>query len=73
MFFRRRRPPFLLYLILLVLGVKVGRHCCSADPAKKEEMKSKARLFRSKLKEAFSVWEPDEKKEGGEAPAEQQG
>ena len=73
MFFRRRRPSFLLHLIMLLLGFKVGKHCCNADPAKKEEMKSKGRLFRSKLKEAFSVWEPEAKKEGAEAPAEQQG
>jgi len=75
MFFHRRRPRFsLLHLILMLLGFKAVRHCCSsADPAKKEEFKAKGRLFRSKLKEAFAVWEPEAKQEGGEAPAEQQG
>ncbi|HWI51509.1 MAG TPA: hypothetical protein VNT01_05130 [Symbiobacteriaceae bacterium] len=74
MFFRRRRHFSLLHLVLMLLGFKAVRHCCkNADPAKKEEVKAKARLFRSKLKDAFAVWEPEAKQEGGEAPAEQQG
>ncbi|HWI53685.1 MAG TPA: hypothetical protein VNT01_16230 [Symbiobacteriaceae bacterium] len=75
MFFHRRRHHHsLLHLILLLLGFKaVGRCCRNADPAKQEEFKAKGRLFRSKLKDAFAVWEPEAKQEGGEATAEQQG
>jgi hypothetical protein len=71
MFFHRRRRCCPLHMIMLLLGVKaLGCHK-HADPETREAMKAKGRQFRSKLKEAFAVWEADAEKEGGEAPAEQ--
>jgi hypothetical protein len=71
MFFHRRRRSCPLHLILMLLGVKAFACHKHADPEQREAMKSKGRLFRSKLKEAFAVWEADAEKEGAEAPAEQ--
>lgn len=75
MFFRRRRCCSLLHVLLLLLGVKAVRSGCKASPEQKEAFRAKGRLFRSRLMDAFAVWtdEKAEKKEGTEAPAEQQG
>jgi cadmium resistance protein CadD (predicted permease) len=79
MFFARRRHHHsLLELILVLLGIKC---LCRKDrgqgsEASKEEFRSKARLFRSKVREAFTVWDRDEEKApeaAPEAPAEHQG
>lgn len=68
MFFHRRRRPLLLELMLVLLGVLflAGRRHC--DEGSRAEMRGKARLFRSKLREAFGVWFEEEKPEP-QAPA----
>lgn len=62
MFFARRRHRHsLLELILLLFGIKLV--CCKhkeTSPEDREAHRAKAKLFRDKLKEAFSVWRPEE-------------
>jgi hypothetical protein len=78
MFFaRRRRHQSLLHLVLLLLGIKCvcrrypGAECNEESRAAHRE---KARLFRSKLKEAFSVWRQEEAPAAApEAQTEHQG
>lgn len=56
MFCRRRHS--LLHLILLLLGVR-SLKCCQSDPEERSAFRAKRRLFRSKLREAFEVWEDE--------------
>lgn len=72
-FRHHHRRHCLLHLVMSFLGIKAIGRCHDADPAKREELKSRGRLFHSKLKDAFAVWEETEQKEGDEATAEQQG
>ncbi|HLN63279.1 MAG TPA: hypothetical protein VK464_17215 [Symbiobacteriaceae bacterium] len=74
MFFARRRRHSLVELILVMLGIRcLCRRHRETDEATREEMRGKARQFRSKLKEAFAVWQEDETPAAEpEAPAEPQ-
>lgn len=64
MFFRRRRRS-LLELILIVLGLR--SLCCRSTVTEIDEAnRDKAKRFRTKLKEAFAVWDEEE----AEPPAE---
>lgn len=60
--FRHRRHGsscFKLLALLLGFGFLVRHHRdhkCEHTEAEREEMRAKARTFRSKLREAFGVW-----------------
>ena len=75
MFFARRRHRHsLLELVLLLFGIRcLCRRHRKTDEATREEYRGKARQFRSKLKEAFAVWQEDEAPAAApEAPTEPQ-
>lgn len=70
MFRQRHHRPSLCQLLLVMLGFGfVARRCrggnCEHSKEDLEATKAKAKLFRSKLKEAFSIWSDDDE----EAPA----
>jgi hypothetical protein len=72
MFRRRHHRPSLCHLLLALLGFGfLARRCrganCEHSKEDLEAHKAKAKQFRSKLKEAFSVWSDDE--EEAQAPA----
>jgi hypothetical protein len=75
MFFARRRHHHpLLKLLLVLLGVRwaCGRRSCDRSEESREEFTRKSRLFRSKLRDAFAVWDrkpAESKPEAPEAPA----
>ncbi|HEY3367734.1 MAG TPA: hypothetical protein VGK74_21970 [Symbiobacteriaceae bacterium] len=73
MFFRRHRGGHgLLGLILALLGFKFAMHKCAdqGDKEQRDAFRSKAKEFRSKMKEAFAVWreEPEAEPEAKAAP-----
>ncbi len=61
MFFRRRRHCGLFQLLLLLLGVKaVTRSRPHLTDEERREYRAKARRFRTKMREAYAVWDDDE-------------
>lgn len=54
MFFRRRNP--LMSFLILLLGLNFLKRNQYSE-AEKQTYRAKRRLFRSKLHEAFSVWD----------------
>jgi len=60
-FYRRRQSGFLLRLLLFVLGVRFlsKREHRPCDPVERSTHRARARAFRSKLREAFAVWDDE--------------
>lgn len=56
MFFRRRRYCGLWKLLLVIFGLKVVTRSRLTDEERRA-YRDKARKFRSKLKEAYAVWD----------------
>jgi hypothetical protein len=72
MFFARRRHHHpLLKLLLVLLGVRwaCGRRSCDRSEESREEFTRRRRLFRSKLRDAFSVWDREPAEPAPETPA----
>ncbi|MCY0900725.1 MAG: hypothetical protein OWU32_00885 [Firmicutes bacterium] len=74
MFYRRRQSGFLLRVLLVVLGVRFlskRDHRCS-DPVHRNHHRARVRAFRSKLREAFAVWDDEsyDSDEVAQTPAE---
>lgn len=55
MFFRHRRPSFIMWLMLL-MGFKMMARQRLTD-AQRAEYRSKAKVFRDKMEEACAVWD----------------
>ncbi|WDL97916.1 hypothetical protein [Alicyclobacillus sp. ALC3] len=61
MFFRRRRHCGLFQLLLLLLGVKAVTHSRPhLTDEGRQEYRAKARRFRTKMREAYAVWDDEE-------------
>jgi hypothetical protein len=59
MFFRCRARNHFLKLILMLFGVRLLTQNRLSE-SEREDYKSKAKVFRRKLRDAFAVWDDDE-------------
>ncbi len=60
MFFRCRARRRFFKFLLILLGIRILTHGNQLTDTEREEYRAKAKKFRRKIRDAFTVWDEDE-------------